>query len=125
MAVDDEMGGTCEGETASLDGMIEDYVRRAPGRYTAEEIREVIRNNHVLIGEGCFLVFAVVHRAIHILFPYAAKGRRIEPLGRELERVARAMGFERIKIITGREKAFGRKFPDYRPVGVVFEKELR
>lgn len=104
--------------------MIDDFCRRAPGDYTPEQIIAAIKDNHILADDDCFIVFAAVQDEIHMLFPYAPRGKSIEAVRRKLEDLARSNGYKRIQIITDREKAFARKFKDYRPIGVLFEKEL-
>lgn len=104
--------------------MIADYCRRSPRPLTPEQLRVVIEKNHIVVEDGCFIVFAVVFDEIRVLCPYAPKGKTIAPLGRKLEEAARQTGFKRISIITDRPKAFQRLFPDMRPAQVLFEKEL-
>jgi hypothetical protein len=104
--------------------MIEDYARRAPTRLTPQQIAQVAMSNHVITGDDCFIVYSTILDEIYIMLPYAAKGKSIEPLGRQLEQEAKQRGFKRIKLVTDRENAFLRKFKDYHPIGTVMEKRL-
>lgn len=108
----------------TLSEMIQDFCRRAPGNYTPEKIITAIRDNNIIIDDDCFIVFADIQDEIHMLFPYAPHGKSIDPIRRKLEQQAKERGFKRIQIITDREKAYARKFKDYKPIGVLFSKEL-
>jgi hypothetical protein len=108
----------------SIIEMIEDYARRAPTRLTPRQIAQVTMSNHVITGDDCFIVYREFLDEIHILFPYAAKGKTMLPLYRALEAKARKAGFRRIEMTTNRPKAIYRLFPDAKAVGITFVKEL-
>lgn len=104
--------------------MLVDYCRRVPKTITPEQLVSLIENNHFIVEDDCFIIFAASFDEMRILCPYAPLGKSIEPLGRRLEQMAKDRGFKRISIITDRGEAFGRKFKDYSPVAVVYEKNL-
>ena len=104
--------------------MVEDYCRRAPTRLNPSQIAQVIQSNHILIGDDCFIVFRMFLDEIHILYPYAAKGKTMIPLYWKLEAKAKELGFKRIEITTNRPKAIQRLFPDAKAIGVTYIKEL-
>ena len=104
--------------------MLQDYCRRAPRKLTVLQLLEIIKNNHILVDDGCFVVFATAFDEVRILCPYAPKGKSIVPLERKLADLAKERGFKRLSLITDRPEAVGRKFPDYKPVGTLFEKRL-
>lgn len=104
--------------------MVEEYCRRAPTRLTPQQIAQVIMSNHIVVGDDCFLVYREFLDEIHLLYPYAAKGKTMLPLYRQLAEKARAAGFARIEITTDRPKAIQRLFPDAKAVGITFVKEL-
>ncbi|MDR3590714.1 MAG: hypothetical protein P4N41_13760, partial [Negativicutes bacterium] len=76
-----------------LTEMIEDYCRRAPTRLTPRQIAQVALSNHILVDDDCFIVYREFLDEIHILYPYAARGKTMLPLYRQLEEKARKAGF--------------------------------
>ena len=112
------------GAGMNLHDMIEDYCRRAPGRYKVEDVVRIIADNFVIVEDGCFIVFGLNYDEAHIIFPYAARGKSIKPIAAKLEGKLRASGVKVIKIVSDRPAAFGRLFKGYAPIGVVLQKEL-
>lgn len=104
--------------------MLADYCRRAPKKLTTAQLISLIENNHFIAEDDCFIIFATSFDEVRILCPYAPLGKSIEQLGRRLEQMAKDRGFKRVSIITDRGEAFGRKFKDYKPVAILYEKEL-
>ena len=107
-----------------LEEMFADFLRRSRRKFTPEQLITLLQNNHLILDEYSFIIYAVVFDEIRILQPYAARGHSVLPLGRKLEDEARKAGIRWISIETDRPKEFARLTRDYKPVSVVFQKEL-
>ncbi|MBP2651351.1 MAG: hypothetical protein H6Q74_2176 [Firmicutes bacterium] len=108
----------------TLDEMIMDYAYRAPTRLTVNQIHQVITDNYILVEEDVFIAFGIFLDEIHILFPYAARGKSILPLYYRLAAAAKQAGFKRMELTTNRPKAVNRLIKGLKPVGITFVKEL-
>ena len=107
----------------NLNDMIRDYCRRT-GRLTPGEVQTIIAHNRIIATDDGFAVFAWVLDEFHVLFAYAAPGRRFAALEKATEEYARWNNIKRIKFSTDRPEVFGRRFKGYKPVATIMSKEL-
>ena len=110
-----------------LPEMVADFCRRNECRYTPEQILRVMDNNLTIVDMDGFLTFNMVENELHILFCYAIPQNHYvcNQLLEAAYKIGRSNGCTRVQMITRRnERAMQRRLPDYKPAGIIFEKEL-
>lgn len=108
----------------TLDEMLSDFLRRSHSHYTPEQIKQALRDNLSIVTEDGFICFNIVQDECYILFCYVRPGKDVTPFKMAVELYAKVHGCKYVKFLTRRERAFARKFKDYRPAERMFEKEL-
>lgn len=107
-----------------IDEMIADFLRRSRSRYTADQIKQALADNLSIVTDDGFICFNIVQDECYVLFAYARPGKDFQPFLLAMEFYARRNGCKVIRFLTHREKAFQRRFKDYKPSARLFEKIL-
>ena len=108
-----------------MDELIAGFLRRSRSRYTAGHIKKALQDNLSIVTEDGFIIFNIVQDECYILFCYVRPGKDVTPFKEAVELYAKLQGCRYVKFLTNREKAFARRFKDYRPTARLFEKEMK
>lgn len=107
-----------------MNDLITEFIRRSRSRYTSEHIKQALQDNLSIVTDDGFICFNIVQDECYVLFAYTRPGEDFAPFINAMEFYAKLHNCKVIKFITHREKAFQRRFKDYRPSARMFEKML-
>jgi len=107
-----------------IDDMITDFINRSKSRYTADQVKQALADNLSIVNEDGFICFSIVQDECYTLFAYVRPGVSFKPFQYAVELFAKTKGCKTSNFVTYREKAFARKFKDYRPGPRLFQKNL-
>lgn len=109
-----------------LDDMVQDFIRRSKIRYTADQVYDIMGKNKTLILRDGFISLYVDSQECQVLFMYIRPGANLLPYFEfAAEDIARHFGCKYIRFLSRRKpKTIMRTRPGYRPVSIMYEKEL-
>lgn len=110
-----------------LDEMVNDFIRRSKIRYSAEQVYEVMARSKTLILRDGFMSLDIGRDECHVLFMYIRPGAKLLPYFEfAVEDIARHLGCKVIRFLSRRTpEAIMRTRSGYKPVSIMYEKELR
>ncbi len=107
--------------------MILDFVKRSKVRYTSEQVAETMASGKTLILEDGFMTLDIYQDELHVLLMYIRPGADLLPVFEyAAEDIARHCGCRVIRFLSRRKPgAIVRTRPGYKPVAIMYERELR
>ena len=111
----------------TLSEMIGDFCRRNGNRYTPKEVAEYGSQNLPYFDEDGFFVLSYDNGTLRVDFLYVIPGRPksvVKEYIRRIEEMAEKSGCRYIQYATRRGRGLHRMFPQAKPVGTIYEKEV-
>lgn len=104
--------------------MVRDFCRKSRHTDSVEKMLSVMSSSSNLItGEG-FFTYQICGDELIIVYAYVKPGVDGRAYAKVVEDIGRLNHCKYVRFGTRRSEAFAKVYPDYKPAGVIFEKEL-
>lgn len=111
-------------ENSNFDLMVDDFIKRHKGDTSKEELIDAMKSNYSLVTDDAFFIFNIYFGKFMMFYAYVKTGSDARRYWDFFENYAKYNGCNKVSFATARAKAFQRYFPEYKQVGVIFEKAV-